>query len=147
MENLKLSIRIEEGRFQIWEEIGNSGFFCCEDILNNAIQHPQELAHLIHKAITDPEIRYHQLKEKGLTTIEGQPTVITISDDEVIFTRGNIIRIEIYGLGGELHVSTGDGSSYYFNDWDAIKFLNHFPYSYFEKAKNLAEIYKSNLPN
>ena len=147
MENLKLSIRIDEGRFQIWEEMEDGKFFCCEDILNNTIQHPQELAYLIQQAITDPHLLFNQFMAKGLIDDNGMPTVITISDDEVLFTRGNIVKVFWDKEARQLVMFTNDDSCYFFKDSDAVRFLNHFPYSYFEKAKTLAEIYKFNLPN
>lgn len=143
MENLNLSLSITNGKFQIWENLPEGGFFCCEDTLNKNIQHPQQLAHIIHQAITDPEILYKQLREKGLTTVEGEPIVITISDDEVIFTRGNLTSI---CLDEDELTITVIGNTYSFKGDRAITFLNYFPYSYFEKAKNLARLYLNLLP-
>ena len=145
MENLKLSISITDGKFQIWEELEMGGFFCCEDTLSPNIKHPQELAAIIHRAITDPEILFKQLREKGLTTIEGEPIVITISDDEVIFTRGNITSIRWFSVEQTLVADTSN-YPYSFKGDRAITFLNHFPYSYFEKAKNLADLYQQIIP-
>jgi hypothetical protein len=148
MENLNLSISINDGKFQIWENLPEGGFFCCEDTLSTNIKHPQQLAEIIHKAITDPEILFKQLREKGLTTVEGEPIVITISNNEVIFTRGNIVRLwrsddfDLPVINAELSC----GRKIIFKGTKAITFLNHFPYTYFENAKNLAELYQQITP-
>lgn len=134
MKRAKLYLFIVEGIFQIWEEIGESGFSRCTGVLNSSIEHSQELAEIIHKAIS--------------TKIKGEmPLVITISDDEVMFTRGNIVRLwrsddfDLPVINAEL----SSARKIIFKGDRAIKFLNHFPYSYFEKAKNLAELYNTKL--
>lgn len=146
MENLKLSIRIDNGKFQIWEELPEGRFFCCEDVLNSSIELPQQLSTIIHKAITDPELANKQLTENCLTDQNGFPKVITISDEKVLFTKGDIETIAYDYTSKRILVTMKSKTVYYFSGVEVVKFLNHFPYSYFEKAKTLAELYLEIVP-
>lgn len=149
MENCTLYVQIHKGNiFQIWESVEDGKFFCAEAELNQNIKTPQDLANIIHGAITDPHLLFNQFLEKGLIDSDGIPTVITISDEKVLFTKGDIETITYDSANKQIIVAMKKARThYYFSGVEAVNLLNHFPYAYFEHAKTLAEIYKFNLPS
>lgn len=149
MENCTLYVQVHKGNvFQIWESVEDGKFFCGEDELNKTIKSPQELAYLIQQAITDPHLLFNQFMAKGLIDSDGIPTVITLSDEKVLFTKGDIETISYDSANKQIIVAMKKSKNYYyFSGVEAVTFLNHFSYSFFENAQTLAEIYKFNLPN
>ena len=149
MENCTLYVQVHKGNiFQIWESIEDGKFFCGEAELNQTIKSPQDLANTIYGAITDPHLLFNQSLEKGLIDNDGIPTVITISDEKVLFTKGDIETISYDSANKQIIVAMKKSKNfYYFSGVEAVTFLNHFPFSFFEHAETLAEIYKFNLPS